>query len=146
MTNQQYEASQTPEASTEINAPNVAVTLAKNVEDVSPLFDAVQSKSFSWDPIFAGHCSLKATTLTVFSNGTAHWRANDVMSTAGDDSWLATFEFFDDHGISLWRFGHIASPSLSPPFAVITWTSDNQLFFPAYIFPSISTVTLTSHC
>jgi Family of unknown function (DUF6294) len=133
----------TPE---EINQPPFAVTFSNTVRDPSPLFDSLQSVDFNWDPIFVGHCKLAATTLTVFSDGTAHWRANDVMSTAGDDSWLATFEFFDPHGVSLWRFGHISSPSLSPPFAVITWVNNDQLLFPAYIFPFVARVNLYSHC
>jgi hypothetical protein len=136
---------ETPATSEEIDQPPLAVTLSNNVRDTSPLFDTVQSVDFHWDPIFVGHCQLAATTLSVFSDGTARWLALDVYSTAGDDSVLATFEFFDPHGISLWRFGHISSPSLSPPFAIHEWVDNTSLLFPAYIFPFIASVNLQSH-
>jgi hypothetical protein len=46
------------------------------------------------------------------------------MSFGGGDAWLSTFEFFDNHDL----------------------VSNNQLFFPAYLFPHISQATMRSHC
>ncbi|MFJ9908136.1 DUF6294 family protein [Streptomyces sp. NPDC101152] len=126
-------------------APADGVSLSKTIRKLADHDGA--SIVFSFDgPYYAGDCKLGGGALSVFPDGHAEWFSGDVMSTTGDDSWLATFEFFDDHGVSLWRFGRIASPSLSPPYAVITWDSRDQLFFPAYIFPSIARVSMTYHC
>ena len=95
--------------------------------------------------IFVGPCRLAASSLSVFSDGTAHWRSNEVSSkNAGSDVWVATFGFFDDHNIGLWQFGTIPSPTLNP--TSIVWTNDNSLFFPSYLFPSVAQVNLHSSC
>jgi Family of unknown function (DUF6294) len=107
--------------------------------------EAKASIGFSWPTTFISDCKLGGNNLSIFSDGSAVWRAT-VMSFGGGDAWLSTFEFFDNHGISLRRFGRISSPSLSPPGAVIDWVSNNQLFFPAYLFPHISQATMRSHC
>ncbi len=124
--------------------PKEAVFLS---EVIDPAVEA-HIKRFRFTPptIFVGDCSLAADTLDVFDDGRAEWRANSVISRSGDDAWCSTFEFFDNHGISLWRFGRICSPSLSPPHAVITWVDNNRLFFPSFIFPSIAQVSMRSHC
>ncbi|MFD9499909.1 DUF6294 family protein [Streptomyces sp. NPDC060035] len=130
-----------------IHAPTDGIVLSESIHDpvdAEPRGGAIDF--FFSGPFFAGDCKLAAATLTAFSDGTAHWRANTVMSTSGDDSWLATFEFFDRNGLSLWRFGRISSPSLSPPHAVITWVSANQLFYHAHLFPQIARVSMTYRC
>ncbi|WP_406436373.1 DUF6294 family protein [Streptomyces sp. NBC_00631] len=128
-----------------ITAPADGIELSETIRDLGDRHGSPIEFDFN-GPFFAGHCKLAAGVLLVFPDGHATWFTRDVMSTAGDDSWLATFELFDDHGVSLWRFGRISSPSLSPPFAVITWDSENQLFFPSFIFPSIARASMTYHC
>jgi Family of unknown function (DUF6294) len=123
-----------------------AIALSDTARDIETP-EAVEEVDFEFSgPFFVGDCKLAAATLTIRSDGTASWRANEVTSTAGDDSWGARFEFFDNHGISLWLHGWIWSPSLSPPFADITWVSDHELFFPGYLFPFVASVTMHMHC
>jgi hypothetical protein len=147
---QEYEASETSQGeSADLDSlrrridPDAAVW-SETIRDL-PAPESVQSIDFSWPAMWLTDCKLGGNNLRVFSDGTAHWSAT-VMSMGGGDAWLSTFEFFDNHGVSLWRFGRISSPSLSPPAAVIDWRSNNQLFFPAYLFPHVAQVNMRSHC
>ena len=127
--------------------PNVrfpdGVAVSESIKDPK---QRLASFDFSFTgPFFAGDCTLGAATLTVFDDGRVDWRANSVMSRDdGEDSWLATFEFFDAHGISLWRFGRISSPTLHP--TPLVWISENQLFYPSFMFNSISLARMTFSC
>jgi len=128
-------------------SPMTGIVVSNAVAPAAFRDQALESFTFNFTPptIFSGDCSLGADTLEVFSDGHCEWRANSVMSSdPGDDSFCMTFEFFDSHGISLWRFGRICSPTLFP--TPLVWVSNNQLFFPSYIFPSIAQATATPHC
>ncbi|MFJ9456452.1 DUF6294 family protein [Kitasatospora sp. NPDC101447] len=127
-----------------INSPADGIALSDTVREVE--FPVLQHIEFDFQgPFFAGHCELGAATFLIFSDGTCQWRANNVMSTAGDDSWLATFALFDRNGHQLHIFPRISSPSLSPPGHVVTWI-DNHLTFPAFVFPFASRMTMQYHC
>jgi Family of unknown function (DUF6294) len=132
------------EGATAAGSPkNFAVQLSDNTREIQP--GNVQETDFFWnDPIFVGHCRLAVSSLSVFSDGTAHWRSNQVSSTSIGDVWVASFEFFDNHNISLWKFGTIPSPVLSPTSVV--WTNDTSMVYPAYMFPSVARVVLYSSC
>jgi len=115
-------------------------------ESVRDLRERVSSFDFHFGgPYFADGCTLGAATLTVFDDGRVHWRANSVMSRDdNEDSWLATFEFYDNHGIRLWQFGRISSPTLHP--TPLVWINNTQLFYPSYMFQSIAQARMIYHC
>jgi len=125
--------------------PEAAVWSSNSRQIQIPEPADIQFFDLGWDSFWLTDCELNVNNLRVFSDGRAEWRAK-VRSAGGDDSWGAIFEFFDNHGLSLWKFGRIWSPSLSPPWAMIEWESTNQLFFHAHLWPQIATATLRSHC
>jgi len=125
--------------------PDAAVWSSDTREIQIPEPADIQFFDLSWPSYWISDCKLGGNNLRVFSDGRAEWRAS-MMSLGGDDSWGAIFEFFDIHGLSLWAFGRIWSPSLSPPGAVIDWVSTNQLFFHAHLWPQIATASLRGHC
>jgi hypothetical protein len=102
------------------------------------------SHEFHWPRLFAGDCTLSGNALSIFSDGTAEWRASVMSQDAGEDAWGCRFEFFTQHGVPLWRFGWIWSPTLNP--TPVQWVSLNQLFFPPYMFPDIARVNMTYRC
>ncbi|MDC9825341.1 DUF6294 family protein [Devosia sp. ZB163] len=103
-----------------------------------------QPKDFSWPRLFAGDCTLSGNNLRVFDNGTAEWRASVMSQDDGEDSWGCRFQFQDDHGVVIWQHGWIWSPTLHP--TPVDWVSLNQIFFPSYIFQSLSRVVMEYHC
>ena len=103
------------------------------------------SKGFGWNPIWAGKCNLSAIGLTVFDDGHAEFDG-DVFSLHDphSDSWGCKFHFNDDHGVQIYEFGWIWSPSLTP--TAIRWHSGNQLFYPSYMFQSVFSPWFEYHC
>jgi len=122
----------------------VAAVLSDTIREVAvpePRADA----TWTWGAIRVGDCFLGGGTLRVFSDGTAHWRAHDMLSSSSDNAWGAQFEFFDKNGLSRWKFGYIWSPTL-PRDHPLVWENNNQLFYPAELFPFISGVLMHSRC
>jgi hypothetical protein len=104
---------------------------------------SVEQKEFRWGFLSAGNCSMNYGTLTVFSDGTARWVA-EVFSTDNDDSWGCRFAFLDIHNLNIWQHGWIYSPTLTR--SPMVWVSTNQIFYPAHLFPDLSTVTMEYRC
>jgi hypothetical protein len=104
----------------------------------------VEDFYFQWDLLTSGDCGLSDGVL-YRSDGTAIWQANVPSSSGGGDVWLATFTFFDNHGVQLWQFVQIDSRQMDAHW-VYSWFSDNQLFFPAYLYPYITGASLRYHC
>ena len=134
------------EAAAPSKPPKKGIVLSETVRE-APTPEALTSIAFSFTPptIFAGDCSLGADTLELFSDGRGEWRANSVMSSdPGEDAFCCTFELFDAHDISIWKFGKICSPTLNP--TPIVWEDNNRLFFPSFIFDSIGGASMTYSC
>ena len=119
----------------------IALSKPLQLPEARPLL----TKGFNWDPIWAGKCNLSAIGLTVFDDGHAEFDAQVFsLDDPGSDSWGCKFHFFDDHGIQIYEFGWIWSPSLAP--TPIRWHSGNQLFYPSYMFQSVFRVFFDYHC
>ena len=109
--------------------------------------DSIENFTFTWPVIQVGDCTLSGSPeLIVWSDGTVVWEATVSSSSGGGDVWLATFSFYDDHGIQLWQFGTIDSPQMDVAGLEAFWLSDNQLYYPAYLYPYITNANLHSHC
>lgn len=137
------ETEQTATKTAQTAQPKEGVALSETIHAPSPRERA--SLSWSFGGLQAGDCILSDGTFTAYSDGTTEWHADFVVSATGGDSWLATFELFDANGTSLWTFPRIWSPSLDPAGAVIRWSND-QLTYPAYMFPYLSRMTMHYHC
>jgi hypothetical protein len=123
--------------------PGYGVTLSKTIIKL-PRRERGVGRVFEWPQLFANSCTLGGNQLIIFDDGTAEWRASVMSQNDGDDSWGCRFLFLDDHNVPLWQHGWIWSPTLSP--TPIDWVSLNQIFFAAYIFPSVTQVSMEYHC
>jgi hypothetical protein len=91
-------------------------------------------------------CTLfPGSTLTVRSDGTATWRGSG-FSTSSNDSFGLGIALDDIHNVNIYQWQPFYSPTLSTNAGNPTvWTRD--LFFPAYVFPHISSAHWSfNHC
>jgi uncharacterized protein DUF6294 len=135
-----------PDSTTKRSFPkNSASHLSDDVRQVvTP--EAVQPISFTWRQIHVGDCTLTdGAELVLFSDGSATWEATVSSSSSDGDVWLATITLYDDHGVQLWQFPQIDSPEMDVAGLGSFWLND-QLHYPAYLFPYISRANLHSHC
>jgi Family of unknown function (DUF6294) len=87
---------------------------------------------------------MRGGTFVVFNDGHAEWYALETSTTDdGDDAWLSTFHIFDNHGVRLFDFGRVSSPTLhrNPT----RWQILN-LYFPSYMYGSIGRASMDYHC
>jgi len=69
---------------------------------IAPQADIVASKVFSWGQLFAGDCVQINGTLTLQSNGIAHFTSVVWTNTThSGDYWWSGFEFLDGNQVSL---------------------------------------------
>jgi Family of unknown function (DUF6294) len=103
---------------------------------------------FTWPQIGpVGRCTLSdGATLALAPDGHGEWNAVVSCQTDDGDVWLARITLLDDHGLTLWQFGQIQSPRMDVAGRGFEWSSENELFFPAYPYPFIARVNLQSHC
>ena len=92
---------------------SLGTALSETIITLAPKVN-LASKLFTWPRLFKGDCTLSGNSLFIAEDGHAEWRADVMSSDPGEDAWGSQFQLFDDHGVLLWTFGWIWSPTLNP--------------------------------
>jgi hypothetical protein len=134
---------------------NFSIGLSSPVERPSAPGD-VTGFTLTWPmPMTAGDCTLRSgvtstpntgPSIDIFSDGAAEFfgKVSSSDPGSGGDVWLATIRLFDNHGVQLFQFPQIQSPSIQVKDSDTVWLT--QTFYPAVYFPFIHHATIENHC
>ncbi len=102
------------------------------------------STSWTWGTIQSGDCTMTTPSLVLNSDGVGNF-VGYVTSPDEGDVWIVQgLALIDNHGLELYRTAQFDStPNLMPGDTIVL---PAVVYFPAYMYPYVNSITMYCHC
>jgi hypothetical protein len=105
----------------------------------------IDSGQWSWGDIHQNDCAMTGAFLILRSDGTGRF-GSFVQTSDATDVWLVRgLALLDNHGVELWRIPQFNGPEMTQDNHQYAFFNEN-LFFPAHLFPFIISIRMYYHC